>query len=112
ASLFDPSAPHLRAAFAAELQLAAAQDLPQPGARWAAITGGEIAGGHLSGRIQGGRVDWQADPASQCTQVTLCFAVQCADGSLVEVRDRGVCAGPGMQAAASSISTAPQLLGP
>lgn len=105
----ESAAPHPHLAFAAQLQLAMHAGTSQTGAHWAAITGGEAAGPRLSGRVQGGRIDWRCD-ASGATQVMLCIAVQGADGSIVEVRDRGICAGPGLHAGAA-ISTAPQLFG-
>ncbi len=58
--------------------------------RWAEVLGGEITGVLLRGRVQSGRMDWHADPASGAVAVATSMKVLRADGMSIELHDRTV----------------------
>lgn len=88
-SAASPELPQACPAFDARLQVGAAM-AGHDGGHWAAITGGSIEGRDVSGRVTGGRIEWQQQQGV-CT-VSARFDVLRADGTRVEVCERGQCA--------------------
>jgi hypothetical protein len=72
------------------------------------ILGGEVSGPLLSGEVLPGKIEWQADPAAQITQMHARYALRGADGRLVHVVDRGVFADNISPMAAARSHTAPE----
>jgi hypothetical protein len=75
----------------------------------AAILGGEVSGPLLQGQVLPGRIEWTIDAGSQTMQLSASYAVRCADGSLVQVRDRSVQGAAAAPAAGKSLRTVPEL---
>jgi hypothetical protein len=75
----------------------------------AAILGGEVSGPLLQGQVLPGRIEWTIDAGSQTMQLSASYAVRCADGLLVQVRDRSVHGGAAAPAAGKGLRTAPEL---
>jgi hypothetical protein len=58
--------------------------------RWAAVTGGAIAGGEFQGQVQSGRLDWHVCPMSGATSVAMTCRILRADGAAIELRNQAV----------------------
>ena len=85
-SIDAASLPHASPVFVAQLRVGAAA---QKGAMaHAPITAGEIQGRGLDGVVQGGRIEWQRQATGLAVEVR--FTVRRADGTLVEISERGL----------------------
>lgn len=56
------------------------------------ITGGEIAGEGMAGRVIPGGADWQRSRSDGVTEIEATYAIELADGTLVKVINRGLIA--------------------
>lgn len=107
----DALSPYARLAFAARISVGAAEDVAgYPGRQWCAVLGGEIHGALLQGAVQGGRIDWCRDTASNTVEITARFGVLARDGRLLEIRDRAIFPGNQQPAMRSPLATAPQVV--
>jgi hypothetical protein len=61
--------------------------------------------------VQAGRIEWSVPAAGAPVEVTTQLLVACADGSLVEVQDRGVLPADADPASHAAIPTRPELTG-
>lgn len=101
--------PHASPLFAAQLEVAAL--VREVAGAHVAITGGTLRGRALAGVVvQGGHIQWQ--PQVRGMAVTVRFGVRLADGSLVEVCERGLLADCNDITDAAVISTVPEPPGP
>lgn len=96
-------APHLQPAFSVRLDVTPAT--AGEGDRCLRIVGGQASGPGLSGPVQGGSIVWTGQ-SDGSVKVTTRFAVLRADGSSVEVVDRGIQPHP---ASGTPIGTTPVL---
>lgn len=100
-------APELRPVFAGSLSVGSTGGTATQG--HVTITGGRMQGTRLAGEVRGGRIDWRLQ-ATGGTEVTASFTVRRADGSLVEVRERGLTPEPA-GAVRAVLSTSTEILG-
>jgi hypothetical protein len=54
------------------------------------ITGGEVVGESLNGRVVPGGADWQRTRADGVTELEATYAIEAADGTLIKVVNRGL----------------------
>ncbi|HUJ86571.1 MAG TPA: DUF3237 domain-containing protein [Burkholderiales bacterium] len=83
--------------FRAEVTLAPAQEIgagPLGRRRIIPITGGEVSGARLSGRVLPGGADWQIVRADGVAYLDARYTIETRDGALVYVRNRGYRHGP------------------
>ncbi|MGH8746950.1 MAG: DUF3237 domain-containing protein [Burkholderiales bacterium] len=83
--------------FRAEITLAPAQEVgdgPQGRRRIIPITGGDVSGPRLSGRVLPGGADWQIVRPDGVACLDARYTIETADGALVYVRNRGYRHGP------------------
>ncbi|MGA7985193.1 MAG: DUF3237 domain-containing protein [Burkholderiales bacterium] len=83
--------------FRAEVTLAPAQEIgngPSGRRRIIPITGGEVSGTHLSGRVLPGGADWQIVRPDGVAYLDARYTIETHDGGLVYVRNRGYRHGP------------------
>jgi hypothetical protein len=105
--------PQARRAFAARLEVGSTEQLRGARAqRWANIHGGAIDGPHLTGVVQGGRIDWSTDAAGESVEITARIIVRSHDGRMVEIRDRAVYPAAGAGSPGAALCTAPELVEP
>jgi len=89
--------PELDFAFAATVRLAPVLDLgdtPAGHRRIIAITGGEVTGPRLSGRVLPGGADWQIVRADGTAVLEARYTIEAEDGGLVYVTNTGYRHGP------------------
>lgn len=104
-SLTDAAAlPHASPVFVAQLRVTVLAT--DAAIKQVAITGGELQGPSLEGVVQGGRIEWQ--PQATGLAVVVRFAVRRADGTLVELCERGLQADCADVTAAARLSTVSQ----
>ena len=83
--------------FRAEVTLAPAQEIgegPLGRRRIIPITGGEVSGERLSGRVLPGGADWQIVRPDGVAYLDARYSIETHDGALVYVRNRGYRHGP------------------
>ena len=83
--------------FRAEVTLAPTQELgdgPLGRRRITPITGGEVSGARLSGRVLPGGADWQIVRPDGVAFIDARYTIETHDGALVYVRNRGYRHGP------------------
>lgn len=83
--------------FRAEVALAPAQEIgdgPLGTRRIIPITGGEVSGARLSGRVLPGGADWQIVRPDGVAYLDARYTIETHDGALVYVRNRGYRHGP------------------
>ena len=83
--------------FSAEITLAPAQEIgdgPLGRRRIIPITGGEVSGARLSGRVLPGGADWQIVRPDGVAQLEARYTIETHDGVLVYVRNLGYRHGP------------------
>jgi len=83
--------------FRAEVALAPAQEIgdgPLGRRRIIPITGGEVSGARLSGRVLPGGADWQIVRPDGVAYLDARYTIKTHDGALVYVRNRGYRHGP------------------
>jgi len=83
--------------FRAEVALAPAQEIgdgPLGRRRIIPITGGEVSGARLSGRVLPGGADWQIVRPDGVAYLDARYTIETHDGALVYVRNRGYRHGP------------------
>jgi hypothetical protein len=81
----------------AQILLGAAQELgdtPHGRRRIIPITGGEVHGARLHGRVLPGGADWQVLRADGVTELQARYTIETSDGALVYVRNTGLRHGP------------------
>lgn len=94
---FDPPRPQLELVFRASVAVAAPRTLgrtPLGERRIIDITGGEVSGPKLSGRILPGGADWQIVRADGVAVLEARYTIEAADGALVYVQNFGYRHGP------------------
>ncbi len=94
---FDPPRPQLELVFRASVAVAAPRTLgqtPLGERRIIDITGGEVSGPKLSGRILPGGADWQIVRADGVAVLEARYTIETADGALVYVQNFGYRHGP------------------
>jgi hypothetical protein len=67
---------------------------PAGSRRIVAITGGEFNGARLNGAVLPGGGDWTTQRGDHCTQLDARYTLECEDGALIYVQDRGLRHGP------------------
>jgi len=83
--------------FRAEITLAPVQELgdgPLGRRRITPITGGEVSGARLSGRVLPGGADWQVVRPDGVASIDARYTIETHDGALVYVRNQGYRHGP------------------
>jgi len=93
----DPPRPALEQAFRASIAVAAPRTLgqtPQGNRRIIDITGGEVSGPRLTGRILPGGADWQIVRADGVAVVEARYTIEVEGGALVYVQNFGYRHGP------------------
>jgi len=94
---FDPPRPMLELVFRASVAVAAPRALghtPLGERRIIDITGGEVSGPKLAGRILPGGADWQIVRADGVAVLEARYTIEAADGALVYVQNFGYRHGP------------------
>ena len=94
---FDPPRPTLDKAFRASIAVAAPRVLgptPQGERRIVDITGGEVSGPRLTGRVLPGGADWQIVRADGVTAIEARYTIETESGALVYVQNSGYRHGP------------------
>jgi Protein of unknown function (DUF3237) len=97
AMAFEPPCPQLEYRFRASVAVAAPRALgktPVGERRIIDITGGEISGPKLAGRILPGGADWQIIRADGVAVLEARYTIEAADGALVYVQNFGYRHGP------------------
>ena len=87
-----PSVPQLEPIFSARVAVAAPRSVGRVGGgerRIVDITGGEVSGPQLSGRILPGGADWQVVRDDGTAVLEARYTIEAADGALVYVRNYG-----------------------
>ncbi len=69
-------------------------DTPEGLRRMIPITGGSFSGRLLHGKVLGGGADWQFVRSDQVTVAEAVYLLQADDGTLIQVRNRGLRHGP------------------
>jgi hypothetical protein len=88
---------NLRPLFKAEVTLGPAQELgeaPHGRRRIIPITGGQVHGERLSGRVLPGGADWQVVRADGVADLDARYTIETTDGALVYISNRGLRHGP------------------
>lgn len=101
--------PRTSPAFVAHVQVGALTRL-QDGSCWAPVTGGSVGGRRLTGRVQGGRIDWPVPSPGVPGEVTARLQVTCDDGRRVELHDRGLQPAGAHASGHVLINTTPQVV--
>ncbi|MCL4798647.1 MAG: DUF3237 domain-containing protein [Burkholderiales bacterium] len=94
---FDPPEPRLELVFRAAVAVAAPRSLgrtPAGERRIVDITGGEVTGPKLAGRILPGGADWQIIRPDGTAVLEARYTIEATDGALVYVRNFGYRHGP------------------
>jgi hypothetical protein len=93
----SPTPPRLEPAFSARVAVAAPRSLGRVAGgerRIVDITGGEVSGPRLAGRILPGGADWQIVRDDGTAVLEARYTIEAADGALVYVRNFGYRHGP------------------
>ena len=69
-------------------------DTPDGARRIIPILSGTIEGPHIRGRILGGGSDWQLLRSDGVTVADATYAIECDDGAVIQIRNRGLRHGP------------------
>lgn len=94
---FDPPRPQLELMFRASIAVAAPRALgrtPRGERRIIEITGGEVSGPRLSGRVLPGGADWQIIREDGVAVLEARYTIEAGDGALVYVQNFGYRHGP------------------
>lgn len=76
------------------------------------ITGGRFSGaGGLSGEVMAGGADWQLRRPDGVTEVTAIYSIRTADGTVIEVDNRGIIVPPS-EGSPAYVRTAPRFHAP
>ena len=95
---FEPPRPRFECMFRASIAVAAPRTLgqtPQGERRIIDITGGEVSGPRLAGRVLAGGADWQIVRADGVAVLEARYTIEAASGALVYVQNFGYRHGPG-----------------
>ncbi len=60
------------------------------GGRWASVLAGKVTGGNVLGEVLSGRLQWCMDPATGAVDATLACSLRAADGRQLELHERGI----------------------
>jgi hypothetical protein len=76
------------------------------------ITGGEVKGEGVAGRVVPGGADWQRTRPDGVTELEATYAIQMSDGTAVKVVNRGILVPPSQEGAAPYFRTAIEFTAP
>lgn len=76
------------------------------------ITGGEITGEGIAGRVIPGGADWQRTRSDGVTEIEATYAIELADGTLVKVVNRGLIVPAAAEGAPGYFRTAVEFTAP